>query len=203
MQTRAQAGKAWLSQIDARIKIIALISIIILLFWLPLKFAVVFFLAAIALMITNRIGVLAYLRNNLMLALACLIPFILRLFFQQGYADLAGFMVPLGLLEGAQNTLYLISILLFANLLIETSTTLEIKNALAGLGMPKRYATMLSISFGFRRYIDEKSRRARVAQAARGVRNNPISQLVPTLNSSFARSKTLALSLVSRGFVED
>jgi len=196
-------GARWLYVLDARIKIMALVLVVVALAWLPLGYAVFFFLAALAIMAANGIGMVKYVRDNAILSLFCLTPLAIRLFLQQSPVYLLGLAVPLGLVQGAQNSLYLLSILLFSHMFIESTTAFEAKEALCGLGMPKRYAMMLAIAFGFRRYIEQRARRARLAQAARGVKNNAFSLLVPTLNSSFSRSKSLALALVSRGFADE
>ncbi len=199
----AMAGRKWLEEMDARLKIILLVLAILLLVWLPLGYSVFFFIAAIAIMSAGGISAIGYVKKNAALVIFCLAPLVIRLFIEQSPAYLAGYLVPLGLVHGAQNSLYLLSILLFAHIFIETTAPFRAKEALSALGMPKRYAMMLAISFGYRRYIEEKVKKARLAQAARGVKNNAFSLLVPTLNSSFSRSKTLALTLASRGFTEE
>lgn len=195
------SGRGWLFWVDARVKILALVAAVLLLVFLPLGYSVLFFLAAFFLMAWNRIWFVGYVRKNLWLVAFSFAPFAIRLAFEGGLAGtVAGFPVGFGLLHGAQNTLYLLALFMFANLFVQATAPVDVKNGLAGLGMPKRYAFMFAVALGFKNYIYARAQRAKIAQAARGVKNNAFSLLVPTLNSSFSRSKSLALSLSARGF---
>ncbi len=114
--------------------------------------------------------------------------------------SLAAFAFHWGDLQaGLFNYLYLCSLFLLSFLFVFTTAPAEINGALVYFRLPKTTAFMLSTAIASIPYFENKARKVRVAQAARGSRA-VLPLILPVLHSLFTRARNLAISLETRGF---
>ena len=107
-----------------------------------------------------------------------------------------------GVWNGVQNTGALSAMILCVPLLIYTTETKKIQQALYWFRIPAKIVFMLTITLRFLPLIHEELVRIRVAQAVRGHRakSSVMPLVLPLLHKSLARAWKLAVALETRGF---
>ncbi len=110
-----------------------------------------------------------------------------------------------GVYKGVQNTGALAALILCIPLLIYTTETKKIQQALYWFRIPAKIVFMLTITLRFLPLIHEELVRIRVAQAVRGhkAKSSVMPLILPLLHKSLARAWKLAVALETRGFDPD
>jgi len=195
--------KSMVHALDARAKLALLAVFMLLQVFAPLPYAPLFFAVTLALYAFARMDFLEAVESRKALLLLPLIPSLLRVLFEKGTVEVAGMLLPAGMVNGSLNFLFLCS-LVYTPLLFALSTApSQISLALRFYGMPKRWAFIFSVAFVSVAYIRKKTERTLAAQRARGCRSNVLALMLPVLHSCFRRAKTMSLSMAARGFDAD
>jgi energy-coupling factor transporter transmembrane protein EcfT len=194
---------SFLHLLDARAKLALLLSFMLAQIFAPLSYAPLFFACTIAFYFLAKISFIGVVKSRLALLAIPIVPSLLRVLFEQGFLVFAGITLPLGVFNGAQNFLFLCSLVYTPLLFALTTTPSEVRSALLFFRMPNRWAFIFSIAFISVSYIQKKAQSTLVAQRARGARRNALSIMLPVLHSCFRRAKTMSLSMASRGFDPD
>jgi len=195
--------KSWVHALDVRVKLALLSAFMLAQIFAPLPYAPLFFAATLVFYALAGIDFLEVVASRKVLLLIPLIPSLVRLLFEPGWAAVMGYAVPLGVLDGALNFIFLCS-LVYTPLLFALSTApSQISGALRFYGMPKRWAFIFAVAFVSVSYIRKKAERTLAAQRARGCRQNVLALMLPVLHSCFRRAKTMSLSMAARGFDAD
>lgn len=105
-----------------------------------------------------------------------------------------------GIMTGAQSSAMLVGLMLSSLLLIYTTETKKIQEALHWYRVPAKVVFMLTITLRFLPLVQEELLKIRVAQAARGHRRGIAAMLLPLLHKDLGRAKKLAISMEARGF---
>lgn len=105
-----------------------------------------------------------------------------------------------GVLKGARNSAVLVGLMLSSLLLIYTTETKKIQEALKWYRVPAKIVFMLTITLRFLPLVQEELLKIRVAQAARGHRRGIAAMLLPLLHKNLVRARKLAVSMEARGF---
>jgi len=153
--------------------------------------------------ITARVSVYTALKE-----LKVLWPFIIFPILLHGIDDPGKVLMDLrlfditeqGLLKGAQSSAMLMGLMLSSLLLIYTTETKKIQEALYWYRAPAKVVFMLTITLRFLPLVQEELMKIRVAQAARGRRRGIAAMLLPLLHKNMGRAKKLAMSMEARGF---
>jgi len=198
-----QKKKSAVHALDARAKLALLALFMLAQIFAPLSFAPLFFAVTLALYAFARMDFLEVVKSRKALLLLPLIPSLLRVLFEKGSAEIAGTMLPAGIVNGALNFIFLCSLLYTPLLFALTTAPSQISGALRFYGMPRRWAFIFSVAFVSVAYIRKKAERTLAAQRARGCRQNVLALMLPVLHSCFRRAKTMSLSMAARGFDAD
>lgn len=196
-------GKSAVHLLDARLKLALLAAFMLAQVFSPLSLAPFFMAATLALYLAAGVDFVEVARSRKALLLIPLIPSLLRALFEAGSAPLFSFTVPLGILNGSLNFLFLCSLVYTPLLFALTTPPSQISGALRFYGMPKRWAFIFSVAFVSINYVKKKAERTLAAQRARGCSRNALALMLPVLHSCFRRAKTMSLSMASRGFDAD
>jgi len=189
--------------LDARAKLALLALFMLAQIFAPLGYAPLFLALTLALYALARIDFFEVVKSRRVLLLIPLIPSLLRLLFEKGSVEIAGMLLPAGMVNGSLNFIFLCS-LVYTPLLFALSTApSQISSALRFYGMPRRWAFIFSVAFVSVAYIRKKAERTIAAQRARGCRQNALALMLPVLHSCFRRARTLSYSMASRGFDAD
>ena len=189
--------------LDARAKLALLGAFMLAQIFAPLSFAPLFLAITLALYAFARMDFLEVVKSRKALLLLPLIPSLARVLFEAGTVEVAGIVLPLGIINGALNFIFLCSLVYTPLLFALTTAPSQISGALRFYGMPKRWAFIFSIAFVSVAYIKKKAERTLAAQRARGCRRNALALMLPVLHSCFRRARTMAYSMAARGFDAD
>ncbi|MFA6328545.1 MAG: energy-coupling factor transporter transmembrane protein EcfT [Candidatus Micrarchaeia archaeon] len=189
--------------LDARAKLALLAVFMMAQIFAPLSFALLFFAATLALYAVARIDFLEVVRSRKAVLLLPLVPSLVRVLFEGGAVEVAGMMMPAGIVNGSLNFVFLCSLVYTPILFALTTAPSQISSALRFYGMPRRWAFIFSIAFVSIAYIRKKAERTMAVQRARGCRRNALALMLPVLHSCFRRARTMACSMAARGFDAD
>ena len=195
--------KSMVHTLDARLKLALLFLFMAAQVFAPLSVAPIFFLATLAIYALASLDFFDVVSHRRSLLLIPFVPAIIRVLFEGGAVQIAGFALPAGIYNGALNFIFLLSLVYTPLLFALTTAPSQISGALRWYGMPKRYAFIFSVAFVSVAYIQQKAKRTLAAQRARGCSRNALALMLPVLHSCFRRARTMALSMASRGFDAD
>jgi len=195
--------KSIVHSLDARAKLALLALFMLAQIFAPLSYAPLFFAVTLALYAFARMDFLEVVKSRKALLLLPLIPSLARIFFETGWANVMGVAVPLGIVNGSLNFVFLLSLVYTPLLFALTTAPSQISSALRFYGMPKRWAFIFSVAFVSVAYIRKKAERTLAAQRARGCKRNILALMLPVLHSCFLRARTMAYSMAARGFDAD
>jgi len=195
--------KSMVHALDARAKLALLALFMLLQIFAPLSFAPLFFALTLALYAFARMDFLEVVKGRKALLLLPLIPSLLRVLFEKGTLEVAGLLLPAGIVKGSLNFIFLCSLVYTPLLFALTTAPAQISAALRFYGMPKRWAFIFSVAFVSVAYIRKKAERTLAAQRARGCRRNALALMLPVLHSCFRRARTMAYAMAARGFDAD
>jgi len=197
----AETG-SWLHKADPRVKILWTVfisSALLVNNTLYPKVLVLLLLGYIA----ARVSVYAALKELKVLWPFIIFPIILHGFTDPGKVliDFGLFDISLeGIMKGAQSSAMLMGLMLSSLLLIYTTETKKIQEALCWYRVPAKVVFMLTITLRFLPLVQEELLKIRVAQAARGHRSGIAAMLLPLLHKGMVRARKLAISMEARGF---
>ncbi|MFA6908139.1 MAG: energy-coupling factor transporter transmembrane component T [Candidatus Micrarchaeia archaeon] len=195
--------KSMVHALGARAKLALLALFMLAQVFAPLAYAPLFLAATLALYSLARMDFLEVVKSRKALLLLPLIPSLVRLLFEKGSVEIAGALLPAGLVNGSLNFVFLLSLVYTPLLFALTTAPSQISGALRSCGMPKRWALIFSIAFVSVSYIQKKAERTLAAQRARGCRRSVPALMLPVLHSCFRRARTMAYSMAARGFDAD
>ena len=192
-------GNSSIHLLDARVKLLWLVFFIALAVSSKLLVAASLSLFVLACYAMARISVLKIVRENWVLVLFALFPFILRALFEQGQITEFGYALPLGPVNGVLNALYLFAVFFASLLYIYTTKLADIRSALSFFLMPPQLCIMFSVALQALPLLQRKMQAVQIAQASRGG-GGPVPAMMPVMHSVFRRANTMAISMESRGF---
>ena len=195
--------KSLVHALDARAKLALLAAFMLAQIFAPLSLAPLFLAITLLLYALARIDFLEVVKSRKFLLLLPLLPSLIRLVFEKGTVEVAGVLLPAGVVNGSLNFIFLCSLVYTPILFALSTAPSQISGALRFYGMPRRWAFIFSVAFVSIAYIRKKAERTLAAQRARGCRQNVLALMLPVLHSCFRRAKTMSLSLAARGFDAD
>lgn len=197
-----EPGSSALHSLGAGVKIALLFALSLLALALPFEFAALFLPGGILLFWLAGIP----LRDAdwKAIGIAALLVFAVRAAFQpEGFLAFGFIRTTKGVYFGTLNAAYLAGMLLFAEIFVKTTRPSGFAAGLRRLGIPNRIAFSFSIAIQALPLLQEKMKRTRIAQTARGGGKKLLPSVVPLLHGVFQRSKKMAIALESRGFNPD
>jgi len=199
--------------VDPRIKILAILMLVACAVTTPPRaqaaFAVYGALVAAA-VVASRVPVLHFVKS-----LAAVLPFAVAIAAFLPFMPKAGDAVGLGPLVLSQTGLWRFAAAVeksllgvsCAVLLVSTTRFPKLLSALAGLGLPRPFVTMLSFAYRYAFVTTDelermlRARRARLSEAGMKVRYGSLGQLAGTLFvRSYERAERIYAAMVARGW---
>ncbi len=216
-------GNSFLHRLNPRMKILALIFVLILLFSLQTYSGLIaLFLFSLALIFFARLPFSYLLRGLKPILYIAIFALIIYLFFTKGGVVLfrAGFITieSQGVQEGFFVITRLVTLVLFSLLLTLTTTPLSLTYAMGyflkplhRIGLPtEEVAMIMAIALRFIPTLMEESQRLMRAQMSRGAdfesgsffhrARNMVPLIVPLFVSAFRRADDLAVAMEARGY---
>ena len=195
--------KSLVHALDARAKLALLAAFMLAQIFAPLSLAPLFLAITLLLYALARIDFLEVVKSRKFLLLLPLLPSLIRLVFEKGTVEVAGVLLPAGVVNGSLNFIFLCSLVYTPILFALSTAPSQISGALRFYGMPRRWAFIFSVAFVSIAYIRKKAERTLAAQRARGCKRNALALMLPVLHTCFRRARTMAYSMAARGFDAD
>ncbi len=216
-------GQSLVHRLNPRIKILALLLVLVLLFSLQTYYGLAALLfGALLLIAATRVPFRYFLKGLRPILYIVLFAFIIYFFFTSGGVVLlrVGFVTveSEGVREGTFVILRLVTLVLFSLLLTLTTTPLSLTHGLGyflkplrRVGLPtEEIAMIMAIALRFIPTLMEESQRLMRAQVSRGADfetgsifrrgKNLVPLIVPLFVSAFRRADDLALAMEARGY---
>ncbi len=216
-------GESLVHRMNPRLKILALLLILVLLFSLTTYAGLIgLFLMALALIVSARIPLRFFIKGLRPILYIVIFALIIYLFFTKGGVVLLRIgpvtIESAGLSEGIFVITRLITLIIFSLIVTLTTTPLSLTHGisyflkpLGKIGLPtEEIAMIMSVALRFIPTLMEESQRLMRAQVSRGAdfetgsvfrrAKNLVPLIVPLFISAFRRADELALAMEARGY---